>query len=87
MEPTNDPKPMYEALGITESRARELIEDLRPFWDDYLLGKIANGEILHAIINQDGLSVTEKVFLSSHMTAIWVKQEERAKFIGRIIGE
>ncbi len=61
-----------ESLGISNERARELIEIAHPLWDKLISGdegaNLTVGDLFMFVINREKLTITEKCFLCSHIS-------------------
>jgi hypothetical protein len=58
------------AFRLSTERAHELIEKYgRKPWEEYLKGKITNGQLISAFVELDELTVNEKCFLTAHCTS------------------
>jgi len=59
-------------MGISDERAHELIEIVRPLWEKLVSGtereSLTVGDIFMFIINREKLTITEKCFLCSHIS-------------------
>lgn len=57
------------AFNVSEARADELIEQMKPTWKNYVYGLISFGEFITSVaMNRDELLTNEKCFLTCHAT-------------------
>ena len=65
MEKTEDDT-LCNNFNVTQKRAYEIIDLVKPLWEKFIRGEITNGELCSASIEMDELTMNEKCFLIFH---------------------